>query len=128
MNEQDFGRKVAQQLEAGLDDIAPRQRYRLERARAAALAHAQDRLVSSAPGSALLASPNHRRLLAPALALVLALAGMLYWQQAQRLQPAYSDDADLDTALLTDELPVTAYLDRGFEIWMYHQTPAAEEP
>ena len=54
--------------------------------------------------------------------------GVLYWQQAQRFQqPSYADSADVDTQLLTDELPVTAYLDRGFEIWLYHETPAAQQ-
>jgi hypothetical protein len=53
---------------------------------------------------------------------------VVYWQQAQRIQPTYADNADVDTELLTDELPVTAYLDQGFEIWLYHETPASEEP
>jgi hypothetical protein len=128
VNEQELGRKVAQRLEAGLDDIAPRWRYRLQAARAAALARAQDRTLSLAPQSDTLAAGLGRRLLAPALALVLLLAGVLYWQQAQRVQhSSYADNADVDTDLLIDELPVTAYLDHGFEIWLYHETPAAEE-
>jgi hypothetical protein len=129
VNEQELGRKVAQALEAGLENIPARQRYRLELARAAALARAQDRaLPLDAPQGSALAAGMGRRLLAPALALVLLLAGVLYWQQAQRFQqPSYGDSADVDTQLLTDELPVTAYLDRGFEIWLYHETPAAQQ-
>jgi hypothetical protein len=128
VNEQELGRKVARALEAGLENIPARQRYRLELARAAALARAQDQaLPLDAPQGSALAGVG-RRLLAPALALVLLLAGVLYWQQAQRFQqPSYGDSADVDTQLLTDELPVTAYLDRGFEIWLYHETPAAQQ-
>ena len=127
MNEQELGRKVAHLLEAGLDDIPARQRYRLELARTAALARAQDRLAAtgSRDGTAVLGILR-RRIAAPALALVLLLAGMLYWQQAQRVQ--HSDDDDVDALVLTDELPVTAYLDHGFEIWLYHQSPASEQP
>ena len=129
MNEQELGRKVAQALEAGLDDIPARHRYRLGLARAAALARAQDRVLPlGTPQGHLLAAVWGRRLLAPALALVLLLTGVVYWQQAQRIQPTYADTADVDTELLTDELPVTAYLDQGFEIWLYHETPASEEP
>jgi hypothetical protein len=130
VNEQELGRKVAQRLEAGLDDIPARSRYRLELARAAALARAQDRALplGAAQGNVLTAAGLGPRVLAPALTLVLLLAGVLYWQQAQRIQqPGYADNADLDSALLSDELPVTAYLDQGFEIWLYHQTPASEE-
>ncbi len=127
MNEQELGRKVAQLLEAGLDDIPARQRYRLGIARAAALARAQDRALPLGPrqGNALVAGLG-RRLLAPGLALVLLLAGMLYWQQAQRIQGHAPDNAEEDAALLTDDLPVTAYLDQGFEIWLYHETPASD--
>jgi hypothetical protein len=125
VNEQELARKVAQALEAGLDDIPAPLRYRLGRARDAAMARAQDAAVPIGParGGAFAAGAG-RRMLAPVLALVLALAGMVYWQQAQRI-PAGGDSAEFDSALLTDELPVTAYLDQGFEIWLYHETPAS---
>jgi hypothetical protein len=52
---------------------------------------------------------------------------VVYWQQAQRVQlHAYADNVEVDAEVLTDELPVTAYLDRGFEIWLYHETPASD--
>jgi hypothetical protein len=55
---------------------------------------------------------------------------LLYWQQqqAQQVAPVGSSDfADVDAEVLTDELPVVAYLDPGFEIWLYHHTPASDE-
>ena len=39
----------------------------------------------------------------------------------------HADFADVDTEVLTGELPVVAYLDPGFEIWLYHHSPASAE-
>ena len=46
-------------------------------------------------------------------ALVLALGGVAWWQVSTP-----NDIADIDTSLLTDELPVNAYLDKGFDSWL----------
>jgi uncharacterized protein DUF3619 len=35
---------------------------------------------------------------------------------------AKADLAELDAQVLSDELPVTAYLDQGFEVWLDHST------
>jgi hypothetical protein len=54
---------------------------------------------------------------------------MLFWQQQTRqVAPTqYADFADVDAEVLTDDLPVVAYLDPGFEIWLYHHSPATAE-
>ncbi len=148
MNEQELPRKVAQRLEEGLETISPAVSRRLATAREAALSRVQraDALVgrssSGTVGGALLASaPGRfldRRILAPALALVLVLLGVLYWQQAQRVHQYRADARDyasaryadidaLDADVLGEELPVTAYLDQGFEVWLYHHSPASEQ-
>jgi hypothetical protein len=129
VTEQELGRKIAQKLDAGLDDIPARQRYRLGLARTAALARARDVVqpLGAAPGGTLVAGFG-RRFAAPAIALVLLVLGMVYWQQVQHNRPASADNAEIDSDLLTDELPVTAYLDQGFEIWLYHDTPASPKP
>jgi hypothetical protein len=137
VNEQELPRKVAQRLEEGLEAIPPAVSYRLRAARDAALARVQGRelLVGRSRAGALAGAPGRfldRRFLAPALALVLALLGVLYWQQAQRVQQNYADTRyadidDLDADVLGDELPVTAYLDQGFEVWLYHHSPASEQ-
>lgn len=55
------------------------------------------------------------QMLVAVAALVAALIGGVYWQnyntQANEL-------AELDAGLLTDELPINAYLDKGFESWL----------
>jgi hypothetical protein len=54
------------------------------------------------------------RLLLPLALLVAGLAGIYTWQQEQRA----ADVEELDARLLTDDLPIEAYLDRGFEAWL----------
>ena len=51
--------------------------------------------------------------LIPMAALVLGLAGVVYMNS-----PAAPDIADIDAGLLTDELPIDAYLDQGFDSWL----------
>ena len=130
MNEQELGKRVAQRLEAGLDDISASTVYRLRAAREAALARAHDhepvaaaagtRVLSGAPGWL-----HNRRILAPLAALILA-ALIFYWQQLQ--QPSHTGDyADIDAQMLADELPVTAYTDLGFEGWLREHSPGPSE-
>jgi hypothetical protein len=42
---------------------------------------------------------------------------VVVWQQQPSPQADY---AELDAQVLSDELPVTAYLDTGFEVWLHH--------
>jgi hypothetical protein len=122
MNEREemqLGNRVRHLLHQGLDvkpEVAERLRkareYALTRQRpepAAALAWAGN-VVGRVGGWGGLAL----RVLLP-LAMLLASAAAIYtWQQNQR-------DAELeeiDSQLLTDELPIDAYLDRGFQNWL----------
>ena len=54
------------------------------------------------------------RVLLPAAALIVAIAGIYSWQEKQRL----AEIVELDSQLLTDDLPIDAYLDRGFQNWL----------
>ncbi len=54
------------------------------------------------------------RLLLPTALLVVGLAAIYSWQQEQRA----ADVEELDAQLLADDLPIDAYLDRGFETWL----------
>lgn len=49
------------------------------------------------------------------LALLTCLAAFVTWQTFGQQG---SDVAELDEALLTDELPINAYLDKGFDSWL----------
>lgn len=117
MNEQDFAENIARRLDEGLDRLPPGTLYRLRLARDAALSRAH--LGESELSPVRRARFLNRRVLVPLFALVLGLSILLVWQQQTSRQPDY---AEIDAQVLSDELPVTAYLDTGFEVWMYHHT------
>ena len=50
----------------------------------------------------------------PLLALVVGLAGIYQYEEQQRI----AELAELDAAVLSDELPLTAYLDQGFNAYL----------
>jgi hypothetical protein len=50
----------------------------------------------------------------PLLALVAGLAGIYQYEEQQRI----AEMAELDAAVLSDELPLTAYLDDGFNAYL----------
>jgi uncharacterized protein HemX len=53
----------------------------------------------------------------PLVALVVGLGGLYQYQQQQRI----AELAELDAAVLADELPLTAYLDHGFNAYLESQ-------
>ena len=55
-----------------------------------------------------------RSLLVAAVLLALGLAFVYSAQQKRRV----AETVELDTQLLSDELPIDAYLDKGFEAWL----------
>ncbi len=50
----------------------------------------------------------------PLAALVIGLAGIAYWEDQQRK----AELADIDAAMLSDSLPLDAYLDHGFNAYL----------
>lgn len=50
----------------------------------------------------------------PLIALVVGLTGIYNFEKQQRL----SETADIDAAVLSDELPLSAYLDQGFSAYL----------
>ena len=126
MNQTDLGPRVASHLDQSVEQLPARILYRLRTAREAALAHAREPALTHIGPGTLAGGPTVRRAVLPVAALVLLLLMMFYWQSLQ--QPSHNSDvADLDADVLTDDLPVRAYLDQGFEVWLYHQSPPAAE-
>ena len=119
MNELQFGNKVRNVLNRGTHlepGLAERLRAARERAlerrrleRMPALAWA-DNVFGRFGG----ASGFSLRLLLPMALLAAGLVAIYGWQQDQRA----AELEEIDTLLLTDELPIDAYLDRGFEAWL----------
>jgi hypothetical protein len=118
MTEEDLPERIARKLDEALDELPAGVLYRLRLARDAALSQGQgsDRLGPSGRGAFQKPVRSLRpQVLVPVFGLVLCLAAVLYWQQHTTSQP---DLAELDAQVLSDELPVTAYLDQGFEVWL----------
>ena len=114
MNEQ----QLRQLLNQGIT-VAPRVADRLEQAREQALARQRPEPVL------VLAWADHvigdvgwgglaLRVLLPLAMLVASGAAIYTWQQNQRA----AELEEIDSQLLTDDLPIDAYLDRGFEAWL----------
>lgn len=120
MNEPELGRKIAQLLDRGLDNIEQNTLNRLQSARRASLENrlvVEETLVPAGDGAAVrdgyFRNFNTKNLLS-LVALLLVLASFSYWQTLQ-----YGDEnEEIDILLLTDDLPINAYLDNELDVWL----------
>jgi len=119
MNEPKFGNKIRHLLNQGAPLDASIS-AKLRAAREAALARQKP---ESAQGETWMGGILGRlgglsglslRLIVPVLALAIGLAAVYTWEQRQRA----AEVEELDTLVLTGDLPIDAYLDRGFEAWL----------
>jgi len=119
MNEMQFGRRIRQILNQGTQ-VTPRVAARLQRARELALARQRP---EPAPAFAWADSALVRfggwgglalRVLLPLAMLVASGVALYTWEQNQRA----AELEEIDAQLLTDDLPIDAYLDRGFQNWL----------
>ena len=119
MNEPQFGNRIRQLLNQRLSlDATTRERLRASRERALARQRPEpapalawaDNVLGSFEGWGGLSL----RILLPLALLVGGLAGIYSWEQNQRI----AEVEEIDAQLLTDDLPVEAYLDRGFQNWL----------
>jgi len=119
--ESEFGRKIARYLDQGVADLRPGTVYRLQQARGAALAAASSAR-GTVPELATAGGPASRTSLRGApvrwlgLALLVAAAGFGYQQWHSMAQVREYEELDLH--LLASDLPIDAYLDRGFQNWL----------
>lgn len=128
-----FGRAVAARLSAGAEEMSYEARERLRAARVRALQarkkpeHAP--VVIGQRGTAALAfgdgKPGLWTRIASVLPLVL-LAGGLVLLHSFQLEQRASELAEVDAALLTDDLPPAAYADPGFVQFLKQSGPRAE--
>jgi len=117
MNELQFGNKIRRVLDQGTRlDARTRERLRAARERALARHDPESRapwtssLLAQFGGYAGLTA----RLVLPVLVLAVSLGAIGHWHQTQRAVEA----DEIDVQLLTDDLPIDAYLDKGFETWL----------
>jgi hypothetical protein len=119
MNEPQFGNRIRHLLNQGapLDaSISARLRAARERALAHQKPEAAQGLVWAGGIVSRLGGLRgvSLRLIVPLIALAVGLAATYTWEQNQRA----AEVEELDALVLTGELPIDAYLDRGFEAWL----------
>ncbi len=118
-----FAYKVRHALNETLDHLPPATTDRLASARRLALA--RKKAHAAAPRQGMLARWAARFAAQPAwvgrmsvavplLALAAGMVGVYQFEQEQRI----ADLAELDAAVLSDELPLSAYLDHGFNAYL----------
>jgi hypothetical protein len=129
MNEERFGFAIRQALDAGLD-MSPNVTARLRAAREGAL----DRLGAPVAGKTTAGaghSPTPRlddsreswiRAAVPVAVLIAALFGVHQWQEAHQVDLAAAqvtaEFVEVDSGVLTGDLPINAYLDEDFQAWL----------
>ncbi len=120
MNEQHIAYRIKQYLNQGLD-LDSGKLARLKSAREQALA--SQRVESPAAGLAWTGNVIGRfggpaslipRLLLPTAVLVLGLIAINQWRDSQQAV----EIEEIDAAVLTGDLPLDAYLDKGFDAWL----------
>ena len=118
-----FAYKVRHALNENLDNLPASTADRLASARKIAVARkkadAPARLAQRAPAGNVgglfnFSFLNRVGVVFPLLALAAGLAGVYQYQEEQRI----AEIAELDAAVLSDELPLTAYLDHGFNAYL----------
>jgi len=131
--EQEVAAKLKEHLDRSAEDLRPGLAYRLQAARAEALARLEGS-ASTVPmgglagahgiaggGPSLGTTPRphrsvfgHTRLWIGILVIAAAAFGYAQWS----VWTSAEETGDLDAELLSSELPIDAYLDRGFQNWL----------
>jgi len=122
--EYEFARKIAGVLDQGTRDLDRDTLAQLAAAREQALAG-----IRVAPGWApawagawtgrIGGWTAGTRYVLPMAILLLGLMGIIYWQNGNG---SGNELAEIDVRLLTDDLPIDAYLDKGFDSWLKRQS------
>lgn len=117
-NEREIAYKVRHYLNMGTEGLDRRTTDRLFELRTKALSHQQVAganlsLAGIGHVAADVLLPQTRALLAIAI-LAVAVFGISTWNDFQK-----ADEYEvIDSALLADDLPINAYLDKGFQAWL----------
>jgi hypothetical protein len=118
-----LARTLARHLDLGAAAMRPGTVYRLQQARARALAGVERvpaagaELAAAGPGGASggrFGRAGVARWLGMALLVAAIGFGYQQWHSAQQVR----EFEDLDLHLLASDLPIDAYLDRGFQNWL----------
>ncbi len=131
----EFAKKLTSYLDDGAANLKAGTAYRLQLARAEALARLGDpqRAPATRMSAALAGAGSgtvgggsglrmNAKFLVGVLVIVVAYFGYNQWQAYQQL----TDLQETDAALLSSDLPIDAYLDRGFQNWLMSTADSAD--
>jgi hypothetical protein len=130
MSDIEISSKITRYLDSGAAAIKTGTAYKLQLAREQALArlaepeHASQLVMSSASGGTFGGNRPVRMLsdVRVWVGILLIVGGTLYyqyWKTAQQTRELVETDA----AILTSDLPIEAYVDRGFQNWLARSEP-----
>lgn len=127
-HEEQFARQLCRVLDDGTRQLDPVIAERLRAARERAVLQPRAVLADSvkvgAGGTAVLGGGDERHPLRMALAILALLVGVglaYVWNGFDQA----SENEEIDSALLADDLPPNAYLDKGFQAWL-EKEPSGE--
>ena len=127
-NETEISTKITRYLDTGTAELKAGTAYRLQLAREQALARlgdprrASDFALAGAGGGTLGGGRHVLTDVRVWIGILLIVGGVLfyqYWQASQLVR----EITDTDAAILTSDLPIEAYVDRGFQNWLKHSEP-----
>ena len=121
----EFAKKITAYLDRGTAGLRAGTAYRLQQARAQALARLSDqslratesRLAHALAGSGTGSARGRRRGAWLGFGIVLIAAAAFGYQQWLLYQQT-REIAEIDVEILTSDLPIDAYVDRGFQTWL----------
>ena len=130
MNDTEISRKITGYLDAGAAGLKAGTVYKLQLAREQALAHLGEseqvsQLAMAGAGGGTLGSRRPVRMLTDVrvwIGILLIVGCTLYyqyWRTAQQTRELVETDA----AILASDLPIEAYVDRGFQNWLTRSEP-----
>jgi len=127
-NETEISTKITRYLDNGIAELKAGTAYRLQLARERALARlgdpqrASDFALAGAGGGTLGGGRHVLTDVRVWIGILLIVGGVLYYQYWQASQ-LVREITDTDAAILTSDLPIEAYVDRGFQNWLRHSEP-----
>jgi hypothetical protein len=124
-DQDEFVRKIKGYLDAGVAGLRPGTAYKLQQARAKALARLADpgrvretRLAHALAGGVGSTGSGGLRRGAWLGVGVLLIAAAAFGYQQWRLYQQTNEFEEIDVQILTSDLPIDAYVDRGFQTWL----------
>lgn len=121
-----FARKVRHILDQGADGLGRGVTDRLYDARKRALSRQKVAVgglsLAGVGHFATFRLPIYARTLVAAFALLAGVVATYYWNSFEQA----AEYAEVDSALLSDELPPAAYLDKGFQAWLERSSQSSQ--